>query len=76
VYNADPAKRITIHEIQDHPWYMKDLPPGVKEMNDNMRMPPTGSQSEADIRAVVQEAQKSSVTNPPGWEVRLRMQAW
>lgn len=41
---ADPAKRITIHEIQDHPWYMKDLPPGVKEMNDNMRMPPAGSQ--------------------------------
>ena len=41
---ADPAKRITIHEIQDHPWYMKDLPPGVKEMNDNMRMPPGGSQ--------------------------------
>lgn len=23
---------------------MKDLPPGVKEMNDNMRMPPAGSQ--------------------------------
>ena len=108
---ADPAKRITIHEIQDHPWYMKDLPPGVKEMNDNMRMPPAGSQArgaarmvacpgealgrglrgrrlalrraaamppptcrshpqtEAEIRAVVQEAQKSSAMNPPGWEV-------
>lgn len=43
--DADPAKRITIHEIQDHPWYMKDLPPGVKEMNDNMRIPPQGSQA-------------------------------
>ena len=41
---ADPAKRITIQEIQDHPWYNKDLPPGVKEMNDNIRMPPTGAQ--------------------------------
>jgi serine/threonine-protein kinase SRK2 len=44
-YHADPARRITINEIQDHPWYMKDLPPGVKEMNDNMRMPPAGSQA-------------------------------
>jgi hypothetical protein len=41
---ADPAKRINIKDLQDHPWYMKDLPPGVKEMNDNMRMPPAGSQ--------------------------------
>ncbi|KAI3438615.1 hypothetical protein D9Q98_001038 [Chlorella vulgaris] len=64
----DPTKRISIHEIQDHPWYMKDLPPGVKEMNDNMRMPPAGSQTEAEIRAVVQEAQKNSVMNPAGWE--------
>ena len=28
------------------------------------------SQSEAEIRSVVQEAQKSSATNPAGWEVR------
>lgn len=106
---------------------MKDLPPGVKEMNDNMRMPPAGSQvrlgwagrlrgrgawgrvsgvggallcicraeikrrrsslaqflnvclptstcglqSEAEIRGVVQEAQKSNTAAPPGWEVRF-----
>lgn len=54
---ADPSKRITIQQLQDHPWYMKDLPPGVKEMNDNMRMPPAGSQSEEEIRSVVREAQ-------------------
>jgi hypothetical protein len=48
---ADPAKRIGIKEIQDHPWYMKDLPPGVKEMNDNMRMPPAGSQVRACMSA-------------------------
>ena len=52
---ADPAKRIGIKEIQDHPWYMKDLPPGVKEMNDNMRMPPAGSQVRACVRACVQQ---------------------
>jgi carbon catabolite-derepressing protein kinase len=22
----NPVKRITLHEIQEHPWYMKDLP--------------------------------------------------
>jgi hypothetical protein len=38
---------------------MKDLPPGVKEMNDNMRMPPAGSQTEEEIRAVVAEAHKA-----------------
>ena len=54
---ADPSKRISIQQLQDHPWYMKDLPPGVKEMNDNMRMPPAGSQSEEEIRSVVREAQ-------------------
>ena len=32
----DPARRITIAEIQRHPWYCKDLPPGVAEMNDHL----------------------------------------
>jgi len=66
--NADPAKRITIPGILDHPWYNKDLPPGVKQMNDNLRMPPAGSQTDDEIRAVVQEAQHSDVAPPPGWE--------
>jgi hypothetical protein len=34
---------------------MKDLPPGVKEMNDNMRMPPAGSQVRACVRACEQQ---------------------
>ena len=40
----DPANRITIPEIQRHPWYCKDLPPGVAEMNDNLPVPTTGIQ--------------------------------
>lgn len=40
----DPASRITIPEIQRHPWYLKDLPPGVAEMNDNLPVPTTGMQ--------------------------------
>ena len=34
-----PEKRITIPEIQKHPWYLEDLPPGVAEMNDNLPVP-------------------------------------
>ena len=34
-----PEKRITILEIQKHPWYLEDLPPGVAEMNDNLPVP-------------------------------------
>lgn len=40
----DPASRITIPEIQRHPWYLKDLPPGVAEMNDNLPVPTSGMQ--------------------------------
>ena len=40
----DPAKRMTIPDIQRHPWYKKDLPPGVAEMNDNLPMPSSGVQ--------------------------------
>ena len=65
-FTADPHKRITIHGIMDHPWFNKDLPPGVKQMNDNMRMPPTGSQTEEEVRGVVTEAQKNP--NQPAWE--------
>lgn len=67
---ADPQKRISIQELQDHPWYMKDLPPGVKEMNDNMRMPPAGSQTEEEIRETVAEAQKAPGRGGgiAGWE--------
>ena len=41
----DPTKRITIPEIQRHPWYLKDLPPGVAEMNDSLPQPSAGVQA-------------------------------
>ena len=40
----DPAKRITVPEIQNHVWYKKDLPPGGAEMNDNLPPPGAGLQ--------------------------------
>ena len=40
----DPARRMSIPDIQRHPWYKKDLPPEVAEMNDNLPMPSSGVQ--------------------------------
>jgi len=32
----DPAQRITLPEIMVHPWFVKDLPPGLDAMNDHL----------------------------------------
>ena len=52
----------------DHPWFNRDLPPGVKQMNLNLRLPPSGSQTEEEVRAVVATAQRSTVATHPAWE--------
>jgi serine/threonine protein kinase len=31
---ADPAQRLSMTQIQQHPWFLKDLPPGVVQMNE------------------------------------------
>lgn len=41
---SQPNKRITIPEIQRHPWYLKDLPPGVVDMNDHL--PPVSANAQ------------------------------
>lgn len=53
---ADPAKRINIQQIYNHPWYCKNLPPGVKEMNDRPQPLPEGLQSVEEISRIVQES--------------------
>ncbi|EIE22391.1 sulfur stress regulator [Coccomyxa subellipsoidea C-169] len=63
----DPASRITIPEIQRHPWYLKDLPPGVAEMNDNLPVPTTGMQTVEDITRILREAQQP-MAGPAGWD--------
>ena len=50
----DPAKRMTVPQIQDHVWYRKDLPPGVAEMNDNLPMPGSGLQVSRDACLALQ----------------------
>jgi serine/threonine-protein kinase SRK2 len=32
----NPAERITLPAIMQHPWFVKDLPPGLHEMNDHL----------------------------------------
>jgi serine/threonine-protein kinase SRK2 len=50
---ADPAKRLTIDGIYDHPWYAKNLPPGVREMNERPQPPPEGLQTKEEIARIV-----------------------
>lgn len=40
-------------QIYDHPWYNKNLPPGVKEMNDHPQPLPAGLQSQEEIQKIV-----------------------
>lgn len=54
----EPHKRISIGGIQSHPWYMKNLPPGVKEMNNNLVIPHDGLQTLEEIETIVQEARR------------------
>ena len=35
---ADVSKRLTIEQIQAHPWYQVDLPPGVTSMNEQVSL--------------------------------------
>lgn len=44
ILTPDPAKRVTVPDIQNHVWYKKDLPRGVSDMNDNLLPPGAGCQ--------------------------------
>jgi serine/threonine-protein kinase SRK2 len=57
ILTRDPARRITIAEIFEHPWFCKDLPPGVREMNTNMRNHSSGFQTEEEIIGLLREAE-------------------
>eukprot|EP00210_Caulerpa_lentillifera_P008396 g8008.t1 len=52
----EPLDRISIAEIQNHRWYCKNLPPGVREMNANLVVPHEGLQTLKAIEKIVQEA--------------------
>ena len=59
IFVADPAKRMSIQEMQRHPWYQQDLPPGLTGFNDiclaqQRASGMVGSQSEDQIKVIVQ----------------------
>ncbi len=38
VLMADPAQRLTIQGIMQHPWFLQDLPAGALEVNSRLKM--------------------------------------
>ncbi|KAK9861780.1 hypothetical protein WJX84_011716, partial [Apatococcus fuscideae] len=59
---VDPKHRATIADIIRHPWFSRGLPKGVLDMNDKLvaEKQHAGYQSEAEIRAIVDEAAEAS----------------
>lgn len=54
-----PNKRYTIQQIQKHPWFVKDLPPGVIQMNNEclkLRNHSSGFQTDTEIQNIVMQA--------------------
>ncbi|XP_068641809.1 serine/threonine-protein kinase SAPK1-like [Aristolochia californica] len=61
IFVANPEKRITIPEIKNHPWFLKNLPMEFVEGNDSSCQDNdmnTPSQSVEEIIAIIQEARK------------------
>lgn len=44
---ADPAARISLADVQRHPWFKRDLPPGVADLNDRLLADPQAYRSTA-----------------------------
>eukprot|EP00201_Polytomella_parva_P023945 CAMPEP_0175046964 /NCGR_PEP_ID=MMETSP0052_2-20121109/5328_1 /TAXON_ID=51329 ORGANISM="Polytomella parva, Strain SAG 63-3" /NCGR_SAMPLE_ID=MMETSP0052_2 /ASSEMBLY_ACC=CAM_ASM_000194 /LENGTH=141 /DNA_ID=CAMNT_0016310779 /DNA_START=1343 /DNA_END=1768 /DNA_ORIENTATION=- len=55
---ADPHRRITVDDIYSHRWFMRGLPPGVREMNDRPQPPPDGLQTVEEIKRLIEESRK------------------
>ncbi|KAJ4963109.1 hypothetical protein NE237_023048 [Protea cynaroides] len=60
IFVADPSKRITITEIKNHPWFLKNLPRGTTEsvqaIYPQKDSPRFSLQSEEEIMKMVEEA--------------------
>lgn len=44
---ADPERRISLSDVQKHPWFRRDLPPGVADMNERLLSDPSSYRSTA-----------------------------
>ena len=52
---SDPTQRLTIKDIQNHPWYKRDLPEGALDMNEHAETQPD-YQTEAEILSLCRDA--------------------
>jgi serine/threonine-protein kinase SRK2 len=51
---ADPKQRMSIAQIQQHPWFQKNLPKGSLEYNDYaVSVPATGLQSSEEVDGII-----------------------
>lgn len=56
---ADPAKRLTLGQVQHHEWFQNELPPGSLEYNTwALQVPNPGLQTGDEVNSVVQQALK------------------
>ncbi|KAI7839122.1 hypothetical protein COHA_007125 [Chlorella ohadii] len=55
----DPGQRITMPGIMAHPWFQKNMPAGLLELNSRVDPESAARQSEDEVRSVVREAQGS-----------------
>ncbi|KAH0996137.1 hypothetical protein GBA52_020001 [Prunus armeniaca] len=64
IFVANPEKRITIPEIKQHPWFLKNIPVEFMEENNlqssNQNHEQQSSQSIEEILAIIQEARKAA----------------
>ncbi|RXI09260.1 hypothetical protein DVH24_033877 [Malus domestica] len=61
IFVANPEKRITIPEIKQHPWFLKNIPVEFMEeigLPNNEQNYESSSQSNEEILAIIQEARK------------------
>jgi len=69
IFVADPEKRITISEIEKHPWFLKNLPIELTEEGEaNLQMSSdiNPSQSIEEVLAIIKEASKSTTSTKGG----------
>jgi serine/threonine protein kinase len=55
--HPNPDARITVAAIKQHPWFLKDLPPGAADMADHyIKMASPCRRTPQEVEAVIQEA--------------------
>lgn len=54
----NPQERLSMKEIQQHPWYLQDLPEGVMDMNNELPLPGDDVQPLVDVERVIAKAKK------------------